>query len=63
MQFNCRALDSLSRSRQVIAEAEGLTKGDNPRLVVTDLPKTLQESIQHVYETICRIRGDMDYVA
>ena len=31
-------------SASVIARAEGLPKGDNPRFAVTDLPKTLQES-------------------
>jgi len=36
-QFEYQTLDSWSRSRQVIAKAEVLPKGENPRFIVTNL--------------------------
>ena len=36
--FTWRTLDSWSRERRVVAKAEHLPKGANPRLVVTSLP-------------------------
>ena len=60
VQFRYCTKDSWSCSRQVIAKAECLPKGDNPRFVVTNLPKAMQGSIQRVYETLYCIRGDME---
>ncbi len=37
-EFDYRTLDSWSRSRRVIAKAEVLPKGENPRFIVTNLP-------------------------
>ena len=42
----------LVRPRQVIAKAESLVKGDNPRFVVTNLPKQHVGSIHNVYEKL-----------
>ena len=39
----------LVRPRQVIAKAELLVKGDNPRFVVTNLPKQHDGSIHNLY--------------
>ena len=36
--FPWRTLDSWSRARRVVAKAEHLPKGPNPRFVVTSLP-------------------------
>ena len=52
VQFRCRTLKSSSRPRQVIAKAEWLVKGDNPRFVVTNLPKHHVGSIHNVYEKL-----------
>ena len=60
VQFRYRTLKSLSRPRQVIAKAESLVKGDNPRFVVTNLPKQHAGSIHNVYEKLYCARGDME---
>ena len=55
-EFAYRTLDSWSRARRVIAKAEHLDKGANPRFVVTTLdgdPKTL-------YEKVYCARGEME---
>jgi hypothetical protein len=39
IQFSYQTRTSWSRSRRVIGKAEVMTGGDNPRLVVTNLPK------------------------
>ena len=52
MQFLYRTLKSWSRPRQVIAKAESLVKGDNPRFVVTNLPKQHVGSIHNVCEKL-----------
>ena len=47
-EFRCRTLDRWSRERRVIAKAEPLDKGANPRFVVTTLcgePKRLYDEI------------------
>jgi Transposase DDE domain group 1 len=49
--FSWRTLDSWSRERRVVAKAEHLSKGSNPRFVVTSLsaaeidPRTLYEQV------------------
>ena len=58
-EFRYRTLDSWSRSRRVVAKAEHLAKGSNPRFVVTSLsPKEVGR--QRLYETLYCARGDME---
>src|SRR5262249_20636707 len=54
-----RTRDSWSRSRRVVAKAEHLEKGSNPRFIVTSLPKE-QIGGQELYETIYCQRGEME---
>jgi hypothetical protein len=58
-EFLHRTLDSWSRSRRVIGKAEYLAKGENPRFVVTNLPRELIEAAE-LYETLYCARGDME---
>jgi len=58
-EFRYRTLDSWSRSRRVIAKAEHLAKGANPRFVVTSLPGHEVRS-QQLYEDGYCPRGDME---
>ena len=44
----------------MIAKAESLVKGDNPRFVVTNLPKQHVGSIHNVYEKLYCARGEME---
>ena len=60
VQFRCRTLKSWSAPRQVIAKAESLVKGDNPRFVVTNLLKQHVGSIHNLYEKLYCARGDME---
>ena len=54
-----RTLDSWSRSRRVVAKAEHLEKGANPRFVVTSLgPDKIAG--QELYERIYCARGEME---
>ena len=57
--FQYRTKDSWSRKRRVIAKAEHLEKGSNPRFVVTSLPKR-QMGAQYIYERTYCARGDME---
>jgi len=58
--FRYRTLeDTWSRSRRVVAKAEHLEKGSNPRFVVTSLPQ-YQFPAPMLYETIYCARGDME---
>jgi hypothetical protein len=58
--FRYRTLeDTWSRSRRVVAKAEHLEKGSNPRFVVTSLPQH-QFPAPILYETIYCARGDME---
>ena len=57
--FHYRALKSWSRSRRVIAKAEHLLKGANPRFIVTNLPEDYAEP-SALYETHYCARGDME---
>ena len=50
----------LARPRQVIAKAESLVKGDNPRFVETNLPRQHDDSIHNLYENLYCARGDME---
>ena len=60
VQFRYRTLKSWSRSRQVIAKAASLVKGDNPQFVVIILPKQHVGSIHNVYEKLYCASGDME---
>src|SRR5262245_42336103 len=58
-EFYYQTLKTWSRSRRVIAKAEHLAKGSNPRFIVTSLPKR-QLSPAHIYERIYCARGEME---
>ena len=57
--FTYRTLDSWSRRRRIIGKAEYLSKGENPRFVVTNLMRNEIEA-QELYEKIYCARGDME---
>jgi Transposase DDE domain group 1 len=54
-----RALDSWSQSRRVVAKAEHLPKGPNPRFVVTSLPRHTIDA-RTLYEGVYCARGDVE---
>jgi hypothetical protein len=54
-----RTLESWTRERRVVAKAEHLAKGANPRFVVTSLPAA-QGAAQALYEELYCARGDME---
>jgi len=58
-EFSHRTHLSWSRSRRVIGKAEYLAKGENPRFVVTNLPRELIEAAE-LYESLYCARGDME---
>jgi len=58
-EFRYRTLDSWSRKRRVIAKAEHLDKGANPRFIVTNLPGHYIQSRELYEQTYCA-RGDME---
>lgn len=58
-ELNYRTLKSWSASRRVVAKAEHLAKGANPRFIVTSLPLDEIEG-QHLYEQIYCARGEME---
>jgi hypothetical protein len=58
-EFSYRTRNSWSRSRRVIGKAEYLAKGENPRFVVTNLPRELIGAAQ-LYETHYCARGEME---
>ena len=57
--FTYATLDSWSRERRVVAKAEHLAKGANPRFVVTSLPPSAIDG-QSLYEQIYCARGEME---
>jgi hypothetical protein len=57
--FAWRTLDSWSRARRVVAKAEHLPKGANPRFVVTSLPATAIDA-RILYEGVYWARGDVE---
>jgi Txe/YoeB family toxin of Txe-Axe toxin-antitoxin module len=59
MELRYRTLNSWSRSRRVIAKAEYLDKGENPRFVVTSLSRS-RYLMREVYEDLYCLRGDME---
>jgi hypothetical protein len=54
-----RTRESWSAARRVVAKAEHLEKGENPRFVVTSLPET-EWPAQPLYEELYCARGDME---
>ena len=57
--FTYRTRKSWSRRRRVVGKAEYLSKGDNPRFVVTNLSPR-KASARRLYEKLYCARGDMD---
>jgi Transposase DDE domain group 1 len=57
--FAWRTLDSWSRKRRVVAKAEHLSKGSNPRFVVTSLPASAIDG-RTLYEQVYCARGEME---
>ena len=58
-EFDYKTRKSWSRSRRVVAKAEYLDKGENPRFVVTSLTPQ-QWSAQDLYEKFYCARGEME---
>lgn len=58
-EFRYRTRDSWSRARRVVAKAEHLDKGANPRFVVTNLPGCEFRS-RELYEDLYCARGEME---
>ena len=57
--FAWRTLDSWSRTRRVVAKAEHLPKGPNPRFIVTSLPARAIDA-RALYEDVYCARGDIE---
>jgi Transposase DDE domain group 1 len=57
--FTWRTLDSWSRARRVVAKAEHLPKGSNPRFVVTSLPASAIDA-RALYEDVYCARGNIE---
>jgi hypothetical protein len=57
--FAWRTLDSWSRERRVIAKAEHLPKGSNPRFIVTSLPAD-EIDARTLYEDVYCARGQVE---
>lgn len=58
-EFPYQTLDSWSRARRVVAKAEHLEKGANPRFVVTSLSSEAWAA-KSLYEDLYCARGDME---
>ena len=54
-----RTVDTWSRARRVVAKAEYMAKGDNPRFVVTSISAE-EMSARELYEDVYCARGDME---
>ena len=57
--FRYQTRESWSRARRVVAKAEHLEKGANPRFVVTSLPPGVWEA-RRLYEELYCARGEME---
>ena len=57
-EFDYRTHKSWSRSRRVVAKAEHLDKGENPRFIVTSL--LVEWAAQDLYEKFYCARGEME---
>jgi hypothetical protein len=58
-ELNYRTLDSWSRERRVVAKAEHLEKGSNPRFIVTSISAEKIDG-KELYERIYCHRGEME---
>jgi len=58
-EFDYRTLDSWSRKRRVVGKAEILTKGQNPRFIVTNFDSEAFDA-RSLYEDFYCARGDME---
>jgi hypothetical protein len=58
-EFSYQTRESWSRARRVVAKAEHLEKGTNPRFVVTSLPSQ-EWAAQALYEELYCARGEME---
>ena len=58
-EFTYQTRESWSRARRVVAKAEHLEKGANPRFVVTSLPSE-EWAAQALYEELYCARGEME---
>jgi Transposase DDE domain group 1 len=58
-EFTYQTRESWSRARRVIAKAEHLEKGSNPRFVVTSLAREVWEA-RRLYEELYCARGEME---
>ena len=58
-QFRYRTRQSWSRKRRVVAKAERLAKGDNPRFVVSSL-NVAEIEARRLYEDLYCARGEME---
>ncbi len=58
-EFAWRTLDSWSRARRVVAKAEHLTQGPNPRFIVTSLAAAAMDA-RTLYEDVYCARGDVE---
>lgn len=58
-EFTYQTRESWSRARRVIAKAEPLEKGSNPRFVVTALARQVWEA-RRLYEELYCARGEME---
>ena len=57
--FEYRTRKSWSRSRRVVGKAEYLSKGENPRFVVTNVPSR-RAAAKRLYEKLYCARGEME---
>lgn len=57
--FRYRTLESWTRERRVVGKAEHLTKGSNPRFVVTSIAQERMDA-RTLYEELYCARGDME---
>jgi hypothetical protein len=57
--FAWRTLDSWSRTRRVVAKAEHLPQGANPRFIVTSLPASASDA-RTLYEDVYCARGEVE---
>jgi hypothetical protein len=60
LSFYYRTRRSWSRNRRVIAKAEYTEGKENPRFIVTNLPRQLRYSAQELYEDQYCPRGEME---
>jgi len=60
LSFYYRTRKSWSRNRRVIAKAEYTESKENPRFIVTNLPREWRFSAQELYEELYCARGEME---